>query len=160
MIELSISSFFLLSLLFFSLPLHVTPISLGVRILLIIISLLVFFISSNITLAAIFITLVYIRGILILFSYFFSLIQNTKIFIVPLALSLILFTVFLLRIFYWKFNLLEKRLSFAENFSLTQRILWVLNDTKVVIFLILVLLLSILFIEKIVGLKQKPLRLK
>lgn len=99
-------SFLFLRLAFFSLPLHSRPASLGVCILTIVIRTLAYFVSINITLTAIFITLVYIRGILILFSYFFSLIQNTKILFTPLIVtilvSLTLFTL-IFTIYYWDF---------------------------------------------------------
>ena len=96
---MTLLSFLFLRLAFFSLPLHANPASLGATILIIVVSLLSYFISINITLTAIFITLVYIRGILILFSYFFSLIQNTKIFFTPLILRIISSLIFFLTIY-------------------------------------------------------------
>lgn len=157
---MTLFSLIFLSLTFFSLPLHTNPASLGVSILCIVIRTLAYFFSINLTLSAIFITLVYIRGILILFSYFFSLIQNTKIFFIPTILRILISTTLLLAtftVFYWQF--LDKIFFFP--FSSAQiSFLWLLIDRKLVVSFILILLLRILFIEKVIGLKQKPLRLK
>ena len=106
MINLSLISFFILRTAFLSLPRHLNPLSLGVIIFIIIIFSLGFFISSNLTLVAIFILLVYIRGILILFSYFFSLIQNIKIFFIPLLCTisfLVILNFFFLQLYYSNF---------------------------------------------------------
>lgn len=157
---MTLLSFLFLRLAFFSLPLHANPASLGATILIIVVSLLSYFISINITLTAIFITLVYIRGILILFSYFFSLIQNTKIFFTPLILRIISSLIFFLTIYssyYWE---LTRKMFFHLNHSSLLSFLWTLRDRKLVVSFILILLLRILFIEKVIGLKQKPLRLK
>jgi hypothetical protein len=157
---MTLLSFLFLRLAFFSLPLHANPASLGATILVIVVSLLSYFISINITLTAIFITLVYIRGILILFSYFFSLIQNTKIFFTPLILRVLSSLIFLLTIYityYWE---LKRKTFFHLNYSNFSSFLWTLRDRKLVVRFILILLLRILFIEKVIGLKQKPLRLK
>lgn len=157
---MTLLSFLFLRLAFFSLPLHANPASLGATILIIVVSLLSYFISINITLTAIFITLVYIRGILILFSYFFSLIQNTKIFFTPLILRIISSLIFFLTIYasyYWEFT---RKTFFHLNHSSLLSFLWTLRDRKLVVSFILILLLRILFIEKVIGLKQKPLRLK
>lgn len=157
---MTFASFLFLSLAFFSLPLHSSPASLGACILIIVIRTLVNFVSINITLTAIFITLVYIRGILILFSYFFSLIQNTKILFTPtiitISVSLMLF-VLIFRTYYWEFF---RKIFFQTPYSPQTSFLWILIDRKLVVGFILILLLRILFIEKVIGLKQKPLRLK
>lgn len=153
-------SFLFLRLTFFSLPLHSSPASLGACILIIVIRTLAYFVSINITLTAIFITLVYIRGILILFSYFFSLIQNTKILFTPLIItiliSLILF-ISIFSVFYWD---IFRKIFFQIPYSPQVSFLWILKDTKLIVGIILILLLRILIVEKIIGLKQKPLRLK
>lgn len=157
---MTLLSFLFLRLAFFSLPLHANPASLGATILIIVVSLLSYFISINITLTAIFITLVYIRGILILFSYFFSLIQNTKIFFTPLILRIISSLIFFLTIYisyYWE---ITRKMFFHLNYSSLLSFLWTLRDRKLVVSFILILLLRMLFIEKVIGLKQKPLRLK
>ncbi len=157
---MSLLSFFFLRIAFFSLPLHSSPASLGAAILFIVIGILTYFISINITLAAIFVTLVYIRGILILFSYFFSLIQNVKIYFTPLIITGGFSLVFLLAVFYQYFYSFLGKTVYLSPHSNQSSFIWVLLDTKLVIFLIFILLLRILFIEKVIGLKQKPLRVK
>ena len=118
MINLTFGSFFLLRIAFLSLPLHSTPVSLGIAILLIVVGLLSFFVSLNITLVAIFITLVYIRGILILFSYFFSLIQNTKIFFIPTLVTLFFVFTFLCTLFFQEASFFLRKIIFVSKFSL------------------------------------------
>lgn len=157
---MTFTSFLFLSLAFFSLPLHSSPASLGACILIIVVRILAYFVSINITLTAIFITLVYIRGILILFSYFFSLIQNTKIIFTPLIITILVSVTFFISIFsiyYWDFF---RKMFFLTPYSSQTSFLWILIDRKLVGGFIFVLLLRMLFIEKIIGLKQKPLRLK
>lgn len=157
---MTFASFFFLSLAFFSLPLHSNPASLGACILIIVIRTLVYFVSINITLTAIFITLVYIRGILILFSYFFSLIQNTKILFTPLIITILVSSLLFIstfRMYYWDFF---SKMFFQTPYSPQTSFLWILMDRKLVAGFIFVLLLRMLFIEKVIGLKQKPLRLK
>jgi len=160
MLNISIIFFILLRLTFFLLPLHSNPASLGVAILLIVLFSLGYFVSINITLVAIFITIVYIRGILILFSYFFSLIQNTKIFILPLVLTFFLLLGRLIFSFLIAPREILKHIMFVKNFSIINSFLWIVHNTELVIFFIFILLLRILFVEKVIGLKQKPLRLK
>ena len=160
MINLSIISVFLLRLVFLSLPRHLNPASLGIIVLIIVISSLIYFVSLNMTLTAIFIVLVYIRGILILFSYFFSLIQNTKIFFIPLLFVIGFLRLFISLLFFFNSPELIRKIVFLKNLPIINSFLWILSDTKLVIFLVIVLLLRILFVEKVIGLKQKPLRLK
>jgi uncharacterized membrane protein len=116
---MSFLSFRFLRLAIFSLPLHIRPASMGACILIIVVSLLTFFVSINITLAAIFITLVYISGILILFSYFFSLIQNSKIGFSSLAFGTIFSFLFLLVIFNLYFYKFDRKIFFifTESFN-------------------------------------------
>jgi hypothetical protein len=160
MVNFSLTSLFFLTMTFFILPIHLNPASLGVSILLIAIFILTYFISINITLIAILTILVYIRGILILFSYFFSLIQNTKIFFIPLLISLVFVSRILLIYFSNSISRIYRRTFSTLISNVTNSFSWVLYDIKLVIFLVLILLLSILFIEKVIGLKQKPLRVK
>lgn len=160
MINLSLISFFILRTAFLSLPRHLNPLSLGVIIFIIIIFSLGFFISSNLTLVAIFILLVYIRGILILFSYFFSLIQNIKIFFIPLLCTisfLVILNFFFLQLYYSNFI---RKIILLKTSPTINSFFWLLSDPKLIIFLVIILLLRILFVEKVIGLKQKPLRLK
>lgn len=160
MINFSLISFFLLRIAFLSLPRHLNPASLGIIILIIVLASLVYFISLNITLIAIFIILVYIRGILILFSYFFSLIQNIKIFFIPLIFVILSLGGFNLLIFTLYSSEFLRKIVILKNFSFINSFLWILSDTKLIFFLVIILLLRILFVEKVIGLKQKPLRLK
>lgn len=160
MINFSFFALFFLRTAFFSLPLHLNPASLGATILFIVVSILVYFLSVNITIVAIFTLLVYVRGILILFSYFFSLIQNTKIFLIPLIFSFLGFCLCLLYIFLNFTPEIIKETVFIQKSSSLSSFTWVLSDIKLIILLVLILLLRILFIEKVIGLKQKPLRVK
>lgn len=160
MINFSLTSLFFLTITFFILPIHLNPASLGVSVLLIAIFLLTYFISINITLIAILTILVYIRGILILFSYFFSLIQNTKIFFIPLFISLFFISRALFIYFQMSLSRIYRRTFSTLAPNITTSLTWVLSDIKLVIFLVIILLLRILFIEKVIGLKQKPLRVK
>jgi hypothetical protein len=117
MINFSLISFFLLRIAFLSLPRHLNPASLGIIILIIVLASLVYFISLNITLIAIFIILVYIRGILILFSYFFSLIQNIKIFFIPLIFVILSLGGFNLLIFTLYSSEFLRKIVILKNFS-------------------------------------------
>lgn len=155
-----ITSLFVLTVTFLTLPLHFNPISLGIAVLLIALSLLTFFISTNITLISIITILVYIRGILILFSYFFSLIQNTKIYFIPLVLSSVFLGLTLI-LAYWKFvSPINRKIFSFVNPRLLHSFTWIMNEIKLVFLLIIILLLRMLFVEKVIGLKQKPLRVK
>lgn len=135
-----------------SILLTISPLSIGITILIIAVTLSIIFASIISSWVAFLIFLIYVRGILVIFAYFVSLIpnQSTNItsFYLPLAIIRILI-------------ITTQESAYINNY--TQIIKYIntfysINNTPILIILALALLLAIIVVVKIVINNKGPLR--
>lgn len=137
-----------------ALPLAVSPLILGIWILLItaIFSALVSLtISSWIRIV---IVLIYIGGLNVLFAYFIATIPNQHLFAKPLLTS----TITIFSAAYINFKLFPPTLAFIPQSNLLISKLLINNDSIIFLLLALVLFLALVVVVKIASRHRGPLR--
>lgn len=129
----------------------INPLSLGIVILLIAIALTLIYASIMSSWIAFLIFLIYVRGILVIFAYFVSLIPNqpTHYIIFP---TIIILTLILIPLIY---NLFRINSLFIYKFTNT---IYTYNNVITLLILALFLLFAIIVVVKIVTNNKGPLR--
>lgn len=131
----------------------INPLSIGIIILIIAIILTLVYSSILSSWIAFLIFLIYVRGILVIFSYFVSLIPNQSNNIIylslPLTILLILIIINIINPTIIKFQ--TKTLKYINTF-------YSMNNSTILIILALSLLIVIVVVVKIVVITKGPLR--
>lgn len=131
----------------------INPLSIGIIILIIAIILTLVYSSILSSWIAFLIFLIYVRGILVIFSYFVSLIPNQSNNIIylslPLTILLILIMINIINPTIIKFQ--TKTLKYINTF-------YSMNNSTILIILALSLLIVIVVVVKIVVITKGPLR--
>jgi len=130
-----------------------TPITLGLNVLLIAVVTAVLFAIANSSWIAFLIFLIYIRGTLIIFSYFIAMSPNTQILSyihIPLIISSPFIIIVIIKISNISNSLSSWKLDFNSFYSHLSSLL--------LLFIVLILLFTIIIVTKISSTSKGPLR--
>jgi len=130
-----------------------TPITFGINILLISITISFLFALSRSSWIAFLIFLIYIRGTLIIFSYFVALTPNTTL-SSPIHIPLIILTPFLILLICYIINP-----SFSTQIrAFSTNTFYSIQSIPLLILIALILLITIIIVVKIASINKGPLR--
>lgn len=150
------TSIFLLiiSSLAFNIFLIINPLSIGATILLIALSVAILFSFTISSWIAFLIFLIYISGILVIFSYFVSTTPNQTINIMSIIITIAL-TFFSICILSIQFNI---KTLIIHKYSIQSNIFYIKLNRPTLLFLALILLITIIIVVKLTFNSKGPLR--
>lgn len=144
----------LITSLAFTIFIATNPVSLGIIILAIALLLAISFAYSISSWVAFLIFLIYIGGILVIFSYFVAIVPNQNLSIIHIIVSIIISIISLIVVTY-SFNI---KPSINSSFLNTLNTLYSSSNIYTLILLVSILLFTIIVVVKLTILSKGPLR--
>lgn len=138
----------------FTIFLAINPVSLGIIILIIALLLAVSFAYSISSWVAFLIFLIYVGGMLVIFSYFVAIIPNQNLSIIHIIISIIISLLSLFTITHF----LNINPSIISTITNQLNILYIKSTINILILLASILLFTIIVVVKLTTLSKGPLR--